>query len=177
MLTIASGYSQKKETIQWMDFEEAEQLYKQNGKPLFIDMYTTWCGYCKKMDAETFADPKIVEYVNAYFNPVKFNAETKDPISYKDSVYTNNRNGKTDIVGNPIKGKSHSLAEYLLNGRMAYPTVVYLVPDKDIVAPVPGYMTPQKLEPYLLFFSQKVYNKNLFEAFTEGMKTKPILDK
>ena len=42
--------------VKWHTIEEAStanignQLY-------FVDFYTSWCGYCKKMDRETFSDP------------------------------------------------------------------------------------------------------------------------
>ncbi len=49
----------KSETIRWISFEEAMKLNKKKPKMVFVDIYTDWCGWCKKMDAETFADPAI----------------------------------------------------------------------------------------------------------------------
>ncbi len=178
-----SAYSQtpsqqtdkKDNKINWMSFDQAMKQYSIEKKPIMVDMYTSWCGFCKKLDAETFKDPRIIKYINEHYYAVKFDAETTEPITYKDSVYTNLRIGTVDADGNPVRGKSHSLAEILLNGRMAYPTLVYMIPDKDIVAPVPGYVTPEKIEPYLLFFADKVYEGNLFDAFTKGMNTEPII--
>ena len=50
--------------IQWMDFEEAVAANKKKPKKMFLDMYTDWCGWCKKMDQSTFINPVIVEYMN-----------------------------------------------------------------------------------------------------------------
>ena len=50
--------------IKWYSFEEAIDLNKENPKKIFIDVYTDWCGWCKKMDNSTFADPVIVKYMN-----------------------------------------------------------------------------------------------------------------
>lgn len=175
LLGFSQTPSQQTDKINWMSFDQAMKQYSVEKKPIIVDMYTSWCGFCKKLDAETFSDPRIIKYVNENFYAVKFDAETTEPITYKDSVYTNLRIGAVDADGNPVRGKSHSLAEILLNGRMAYPTLVYMIPDKDIVAPVPGYVTPEKIEPYLLFFADKVYEGNLFDAFTKGMNTEPII--
>ena len=42
--------------VQWMSWEEAAQLAstEENPKKIFIDVYTDWCGWCKKMDKDTF---------------------------------------------------------------------------------------------------------------------------
>ena len=46
--------------INWMSFEEAIARSKEDPKHIFVDVYTDWCGWCKKMDASTFVDPVIV---------------------------------------------------------------------------------------------------------------------
>lgn len=174
---VSEAHPQSPAKINWLGFEAAMRLCAAEPKPIIVDMYTSWCGFCRKLDAETFSDPRVAAFINEHYYAVKFDAETADSIRYKDSVYYNMRIGALNDDGSPAKGKSHSLAEYLLSGRMAYPTLVYMVPDKDIVAPVPGYVTPEKIEPYLLFFSEKIYEGNLFDAFTKGMKTAPIITK
>lgn len=166
-------YSQEK--INWLNFEEAMELNKTTPRPIMIDMYTSWCGWCKKMDATTFSDSAIIAYVNKNFYAVKFDAETKAEIRYKDSVYTNNNIGKLDANGRPVRSKSHSLAQLLMGGRMSYPTVVYMVTEKNIIAPVPGYLSPENIEPVLLYFGEGIYNLNLFDAFSTGLKSKGIL--
>ncbi len=71
-----------------------EQAYKASkvvDKPLFIDVYTSWCGWCKRMDQTTFKDPAVVSYLNANFHPVKFDAETKDTIQFLERTYLNSQ--------------------------------------------------------------------------------------
>lgn len=167
--------AQDTEKIQWIDFETAIEKNKTDQKPIFIDMYTSWCGWCKKLDENTFSQKDIATYINANFHAVKFDAETTIPIKWNDSTYHNNYHGKLDESGKPYKAKSHRLAEILMNGRIAYPTVVFLVPEKDFIAPLPGYKTPEQLQDYLLYFGEKIYNLNLFEAYIEGMKTQKIV--
>jgi len=53
--------------IKWLDFEEAVALNSKKPKKIFIDMYTDWCGWCKKMDAATFINPVIVDYMNEHY--------------------------------------------------------------------------------------------------------------
>lgn len=57
------------------DYESLQQKARQEQKVYFIDFYTSWCGFCKKLDATTFRDPEFGEYANKYFIPFKLDAE------------------------------------------------------------------------------------------------------
>ena len=35
-----------------------------------IDLYTYWCGWCKRMDKTTFEDQAVAKYLNEYLNVV-----------------------------------------------------------------------------------------------------------
>jgi thioredoxin-related protein len=135
--------------IKWLTIEEAEKLQTENPKTILIDMYTDWCGWCKKFDAETFSHPSIASYINANFYPVKFDAERSDTVVYRGNTYVN-----------PSKGgrSPHQLAQQLMGGRASYPTIVYI--DADFrVNPVPGYMDANTIEPVLVYFAERInYN-------------------
>ncbi|NJK95139.1 MAG: DUF255 domain-containing protein [Bacteroidales bacterium] len=68
--------------VKWYTIEQVVELQKKEPKKILIDVYTDWCGWCKKMDAETFDHPIIAEYINKYYYPVKFNAESKEPVDF-----------------------------------------------------------------------------------------------
>jgi thioredoxin-related protein len=119
-------------------------------------MYTDWCGWCKKMDAETFNNPQIAQYISSLYYPVKFNAETKDTIEFKGKKYTNNQTGNRP---------THDLAIELLNGKLSYPTIVYMDEQFNNLSPVAGYMTPRDIEPVLMFFGRNIYKTTSYEEF------------
>lgn len=72
-------------------WNEALELAKKANKPIFLDAYTDWCGWCKVMDKETFSDPKVAAFMNANFVNVKMDMETGEGIDvamkYRISVY------------------------------------------------------------------------------------------
>jgi thioredoxin-related protein len=108
------------------------------------------------MDATTFMDKKIVDYINANYYAVKFNAEQKEAIVF---------NGKTyKFVDNGGKGY-HELANYLLQGRFSYPTTVYLDEKLALLTPVPGYLEPLQLDPILHYFGTGAYLNMDYAAF------------
>jgi thioredoxin-related protein len=48
---------------------------KQEHKYVLADVYTDWCGWCKRLDRDVFSKPKVVKYLQDNFICVKVNAE------------------------------------------------------------------------------------------------------
>lgn len=142
--------------INWIPFEKAMELTKKDGKPVLVDVYTDWCGWCKRLDATTYQDSSVVAYINSHFHATKFNAETTEKIMYRDTVYEN-------------KGKTHDLAIKLMYGKMSYPTTLFMIEDMNLVAPIPGYLTRESIQPYLFYFGEQAYKpNNTWEIFLKG---------
>lgn len=146
--------------VQWYTIEEAEKLAERSPRPLFIDTYTDWCSWCKKLDSDTFSNPVIAEILNTKFYAVKFNAEGKDAVTFKGNKFIND--GKN--------GKTHQLAIALLQGKMGYPSVVFFNEKIELLTVVPGYKTAKDMEPILVFFADKVYESKKFDEFTASFK-------
>src|SRR3982750_3389771 len=66
------------ESIRWMSFTDAVRENARQPKKIFIDVYTKWCGWCKRMDATTYEDAGIAKYMNENFYAVRLDAETRD---------------------------------------------------------------------------------------------------
>ena len=145
-LTFANVKAQK---INWVSFEEAIELQQKKPKKIMMDMYTVWCGPCKMLDRNTFQNKDVANYVNANYYAVKFNAEGNDKVSFKGKLYSNPNY-------NPAKAKkrnsAHQLARYFRVS--AYPTIIFLDENSDLIHPLVGYQTPQKLELYLKMFKK-----------------------
>ncbi len=66
---------------------------KKEKKMIFLDGYATWCGPCKKMDAETYKDQAVADYYNTNFINVKFDMEKGEGLTlaerYKVQAYPN----------------------------------------------------------------------------------------
>lgn len=58
--------------------EDAFALAEQEGKKVFIDVWTTWCGPCIVMQETVFPLTEVGEYFNARFVNYKLDAEDED---------------------------------------------------------------------------------------------------
>ncbi len=148
LLVLVTGVSNGQEKIKWHSLQEAIELNKREPRKFMIDVYTDWCGWCKRMDASTFSDPAIAKYVNENFYAVKFNAEMKDSLVLGSRTYY--------FVDNGGRGY-HEVAAILTKGRLSYPTIVYLDEELRHINVEPGYKTVQQLQDKLVFYNEEKY--------------------
>lgn len=149
----------KNSKINWISFEELEVAYAANPKPILIDVYTDWCGWCKKMDKDTYQNTKLVNYVNEKYYAIKFNAESKDSVRFNNKTYLYNK-----------KNKINELAIYLTFGRLEFPHTVFLSALDGRPAPLSGYLKPVDMEEPVKFFGELAYGKETFPAFSKKLK-------
>jgi thioredoxin-related protein len=156
-LLLASFLSRKKEKLKWLSLDELQTAYAKQPKPILIDVYTDWCGWCKVMDKETYSNEKVAAYINEHFYAVKFNAESKEPAFFGKKKY-----------GYNTAYNANDLAVYLLSGRMGYPTTVLLSSLDAQPAPLSGYLKPSELEASVKYFGEGAYKKQDFPAYRKG---------
>jgi thiol:disulfide interchange protein len=61
-------------------FQEILDKAKAENRMVFIDAYASWCGPCKRMDAEVFPQKEVGDYMNATFINAKFDMERGEGI-------------------------------------------------------------------------------------------------
>jgi thioredoxin-related protein len=151
-------------SLVWYSFENALRLNGERAaqglptKKIFVDVYTAWCGWCKRMDATTFAHPVIVEKLNRDWIPVKMDAERKDTVVINGQMFVYEKSP------NSSRG-AHQLAAILLNGQMSYPSYTLIDETGKSIQVVQGYRPAQQFEMLLDFFSSNVYKTTDWQEF------------
>ena len=154
LLLCVEGYSQDK--IHWMTWNEAVAANEKTPKKIFVDVYTDWCGWCKKMDAATFTDSSVVATMNKYFYAVKLNAEQKESILWRDMEFKWIEGGRNGF---------NSLALEILDRQMSFPTFVMLDKEFARISISPGYKEPPALMKELKYAYEELYRTMTWDEY------------
>ena len=114
------------------------------------------------MDKNTFNNPKIAEYLNENFYPVKFNAEQREEIVFRDHTFKFISSGGRGV---------HELAASLLNNKLSYPTVVFLDEDFNMIQPLPGYQKPQQFEKIVKFIGGDHFRSTSWKEWEQNFES------
>ncbi|GAA4837892.1 thioredoxin family protein [Algivirga pacifica] len=138
-------YAQNSANIQWLDITQLEEAMAKEPRKVIIDVYTDWCGWCKKMDKVTFQDPEVTNYINDHYYAVKFNAEDKRDLDFMGYVFKFVPSGRRGY---------NELAASLLNNKLSYPTVVFLNEKLELIQPIPGFHPKERMHMILSYMEE-----------------------
>ncbi len=132
--------AQEVDAVNWMSFEALEDSLDVKPKKVFIDFYTNWCTYCRKMDRVVFTKPEVTKILNEDYYAVRLDAETDSTITFGGQLFVNDQVGKSR---SPI----HQIAQLLAlkEGRFVAPTLVLLDEEFKVTSRYFEYLDSKKL--------------------------------
>jgi len=140
--------------IHWLTLDEAQVKMKEAPRKLYMDVYTDWCGWCKKMDKTTFENPDVIKYMNEKFYAVKFNAEQQQDVRFLGKIYSYQ-----------AEQRCNELAAQLMGGRMSYPTSIIMMENFQNPQPIPGYQDVRTIEMLLKYLGDNIYQTKKFDVY------------
>jgi thioredoxin-related protein len=130
------------EGLEWKPIAQALEAAPKQQKLIVLDVYTDWCGWCKRMDRDTYADSSVMAYLNSRYIASKMNPEKKGSLTYD--------------------GKQYSLSQFAeALGIHGYPATVFFNEKGEVLTVAPGYMAPKDFLPVLKYFGEGVYLKGV----------------
>ncbi|MFA4838455.1 MAG: thioredoxin family protein [Candidatus Neomarinimicrobiota bacterium] len=142
-LTLMMGTGLLAEGNAWYSFNEGILKAKKENKHIVIDFYTDWCGWCKKMDKETFSAPAVEKYLFENFVPIRINAENAtEKLQFQGKTYT------------PVQ----LTRAFQVTG---YPSIALLTPGSEVVAVIPGYIEKDMFMNLLRYMKSESYKSKM----------------
>jgi thioredoxin-related protein len=147
LLTILAATPAR--AVQWKAWNPGLEAARSAGKPVLVDVYTDWCGWCKRMDAEVYAKPDVSDYLASHFVTVRLNAESGEQAVYQGRNYS----ARTLASSFDVSG---------------YPTTIFFDGTGEHLANVPGYLPRERFLLLLRFIGDGHMARN--ESFEAYMK-------
>ncbi len=154
-----ASFVPKSEHVKWMNISDAQANLQIEKKPMLIDLYTDWCGWCKVMDKKTYSNKNVAGYLQEKFYAVRVNAETREKIKWNEKVYSFNS-----------AYRANDFAVYITKGHLEFPTTIIIPADGSEPQAIPGYLETKDLEAILKYFGEGDYNKISFDEYQKKFK-------
>jgi thioredoxin-related protein len=137
----------------WLNYEEGLRKGKEQNKNIFVDFYTNWCGWCKRLDKDVYADSAVRVILTKHFVTVKTNAESSRRFTLEDGREYTDAGIARDVFR--VQG---------------YPALWFLTPAGEQLTYVPGYVPKDKFINILNFIHSKAYQTKKFEEYEKELK-------
>lgn len=169
LLAILIGGFVQAQEVKWQTIENASKT-ENTTKLYFIDFYTNWCGWCKRMDRDTFSDSTVATILNKYYIPIKFNAEGASQFEWNSRTFTKG----ISVNGRPA---THTFVTYVLGNKIGYPSFAIFNAEKRLLQVIPGYVKADEFAQILWYFASGSYTRLPYERYqqTFDKDIKPVM--
>jgi thioredoxin-related protein len=141
--------SEPAEGVNWLAFEDGLQAAGETDRPVLVDIYAPWCGWCSRLQTDVYAEPDVQAYLANHFTVSRLNIDSID-----------------DVVS--FRGYELTSAELAMGlGASGTPTTVFLDASGDYITRLPGFVGAEEFLQILTFIGSKAYVSESFESFVE----------
>ena len=143
--------------VKWYTLQEALDAAQKTPKKIYVDIYGSWMISGKVMNKTSYTDPKVANYLNENFYPVRFEATSKDIVNFGGQQ-----------LNNP--GTQHPFHQFAVNffvtgNRYYLPTLVFFDEQIKPVSRVQHYLAPETLYDFLLYIGSNTYKTKDWKTY------------
>lgn len=145
--------------LNWISIEDLEEATGKDARKVLVYVSTSWCGWCKRMDKDTFSDAGLIDYLNQNFHLVKLDGEEKKSLLFKGFEFKFIANGRRGY---------NEMTKALLDGKLSYPSLVFLDEKLDRITIAPGYKDLKSAMSLLTYISEDLFKSQTWAEYQKG---------
>lgn len=148
----SAGDEKSSKKLEWLGFDAAADKAARQNKHLIVDVYTTWCGWCRVMERETYANPEVAGYLTDNFVLAKVNGESPNKLHWRGEELSERQFArKVGVTG--------------------YPATFFMKPDAQMLGGVPGYIKAPDFMIYSRYVATRWYQKGKIQDYVDSLRT------
>jgi thioredoxin-related protein len=156
--------------VQWMEFDAGLKAAAASGKHIMVDVYTDWCGYCKKLDSETYAEESVRQILADSYVSIKLKGDSSRKLKVTSKPLE--VEGKTllqFVVTDTAAASEQLLSRQALRAR-GFPTIAFLAPDGRLISKWDGYINAELFTQMINFVKDDLYEVMTFSDYLESLE-------
>jgi thioredoxin-related protein len=137
--------------LQWITIVDALDNAPKANKKIVLDVYTDWCGWCKRMDRDVYSNDEIQSYIENHYVTSKMNPEKQGTLTYQ--------------------GKEYTLGEFSRAlGIRGFPSTVFFDEKGEVLTMISGYQSKEDFMKILTYFGDDHYLTQTWDEYMKGSK-------
>lgn len=133
----------------WQSMEAAIATAQAEDRLLVVHSYTVWCGWCVRMDRETYTDDAVQAYLEEHYAVTRLDLERDTPVDF--FTYTLSMAELGEVL--QVSGT---------------PTTVFVDSDGSLITKMPGFQTAETFLLALRFVHEEAYETVSFAEYVEA---------
>ena len=155
--------------VQWHAFDEGVSQALSQGKHIMVDIYTDWCGWCKKLDRETYADYGVRDILAESYISVKLKGDSGRKLKVrKQAAQYGGQTLIQFVATDELLITEARLSLGILKVR-SYPTILFLSPDGKIITLLPGFHNAASFTNIINFIKADLYEVMTYKDYLESV--------
>lgn len=135
----------------WRSMEDAIATAQAQDRLLVVHSYTVWCGWCVRMDRETYTDDAVQAYLADHYEVTRLDLESDEVVPFFDHTVSMAELGDALQVSGT-------------------PTTVFVDSDGSLITKMPGFQTAETFLHALRYVREEAYNTMSFAEYIEAQQ-------
>ncbi len=132
----------------WLPMGDAVASAKGDGDIILIHAYAPWCGWCRELDATTYTNDAVQEYLSEHFEVTRLDIESEQSV---------------DFFGGQVPMKELGLAFSI----RSTPTTLFMDADGNYLTYAPSYIPPDRFLIVLRYVVERAFEMMEFDDYLE----------